>query len=123
MEYDIVINPIGTLITCQSDGPRKEEDLRDLSVIVNGAVGIKDGKIAFVGKSDQLSDYVAKQTINASKKMVMPGFVDCHTHIPFIGDRSNEMIMRLAGKSYMEIAKSGGGILNTMAFVRYSSSF
>lgn len=121
MEYDIVIGPIGTLVTCQNDGFRKGENLRELPVMFNAAVGVKDGKIAFVGEFDQLSNYEAKETIDASKKMVMPGFVDCHTHIPFVGDRLNEMIMRLEGKTYMEIAKSGGGILNTMTFVRYSS--
>lgn len=121
MDFDTIIGPIGTLVTCQSNSPRKGEDLRDLPIIVDGAVGIKEGKITFVGKYDEIAGQKAQKTIDASKKMVLPGFVDCHTHIPFLGDRSNEMILRFEGKTYMEIAKSGGGILNTMGFVRYSS--
>lgn len=121
MFYDIVVGPIGTLITCKNEGPRKGEELRDLPVIINGAVGIKDGKIAFVGKYEEIEKCDAGEKIDASNQMVLPGFVDCHTHIPFLGDRSNEMIMRFEGKTYMEIARSGGGILNTMKFVRYSN--
>lgn len=121
MEFDTIVGPIGTLVTCQNDGPRKGEGLRDLPVIVDAAVGINDGKISFVGKYEEIAGRSAKKIIDASKKMVLPGFVDCHTHIPFLGDRSNEMIMRFEGRSYMEIAKSGGGILNTMAFVRYAN--
>jgi imidazolonepropionase len=121
MDFDTIIGPIGTLVTCQNDGPRRGEDLRDLPFTVDGAVGIKDGKISFVGKYEEIAGKSAKKIIDASNKMVLPGFVDCHTHIPFLGDRSNEMIMRFEGKTYMEIAKSGGGILNTMSVVRYSS--
>lgn len=119
--FDIVIGPIGTLVTCQNEGPRKGDELRDLPIIVNGAVGIKNGKIEFVGKYEEIAECEAENRIDASNKMVLPGFVDCHTHIPFLGDRSNEMIMRFEGKTYMEIAKSGGGILSTMKCVRFSS--
>ncbi|MCX7830165.1 MAG: imidazolonepropionase [Acidobacteria bacterium] len=121
MFYDTIVGPIGTLVTCQNKGPRKGEELRDLPVTVNGAVGIKDGKIAFVGNYEEIKSCDSNEKIDASKNMVMPGFVDCHTHIPFLGDRSNEMIMRFEGKTYMEIAKSGGGILSTMKCVRFSS--
>lgn len=117
-EYDLLIAPIGTLITLETNEPRKGYSLRELPIIINGAVGIKDGKIAFVGKYKDLDKNKAKETIDASDCMVMPGFVDCHTHIPFVGERVNEMVMRFEGKSYMEIAKSGGGILSTMKQVR-----
>jgi imidazolonepropionase len=120
-EYDLLIAPIGSLVTCESDQARNGEFLRELPIMTNGAIGIKDGKISFVGKYDELDNFTAKEIINAENKMVTPGLIDCHTHIPFAGDRSNEMIMKFEGEGYMEIGKSGGGILSTMKNVRVAS--
>lgn len=118
MEFDILIYPIKTLITCESKEKVKGDSLRTLPAINNGAVGIKDGLFNFVGKSSDLDSFKAELIIDAKDKLVLPGFVDPHTHIPFTGDRANEFKMKLEGKSYMEIAKEGGGILSTVKKVR-----
>jgi imidazolonepropionase len=117
-DLDLIVGPIGTLVTCACRHPRRGEELRELPVIASGAIGVSEGKIAFVGKYDDIKDARSRERIDASNQTVLPGFVDSHTHIPFLGDRSHELIMRFEGKSYMEIGRSGGGILNTMRNVR-----
>jgi imidazolonepropionase len=86
-----------------------------LGIIPNGAVLVNDEKIAAVGTTDELmSAYPAEPTLDASGKVVMPGFVDPHTHAIWAGDRAAEFEMRLQGKTYMEILEAGGGILSTV---------
>src|SRR5262249_46939423 len=93
-----------------------------LHVVDNGAVAAEDGKIVFVGStSEALSSFPSADKIDASGKLVLPGFVDAHTHSIFGGDRSNEFLMRLRGATYQEIAASGGGILSTMRATRNAS--
>ena len=119
--FDLLVGPIGALVTCASDRPRRGEDMRELPVVANGAVGISAGRIAFAGGYDEVCDAEARERLDASSATVIPGFVDAHTHIPFLGDRSHELVMRFEGRSYMEIGQSGGGILSTMRNVRVSS--
>jgi imidazolonepropionase len=77
-------------------------------------IAIEGGKITYVG-----SEFVkANEYVDGSQLVVIPGFVDCHTHIPFVGSRSDEFIMRLSGKSYMDIMNAGGGIRSTVREVR-----
>lgn len=93
-----------------------------LHVIENGAVAAEDGRITFVGSSSEaLSSFPNADKIDATGKLVIPGFVDAHTHSIFGGDRSNEFLMRLRGATYQEIAASGGGILSTMRSTRNAS--
>ena len=119
--FDLLVGPVGALATCSSGSPRRGGEMRELPLIAGGAVGINDGKISFAGKWEDVSDAQAKERIDASSQTVLPGFVDAHTHIPFIGDRSHELIMRFEGKTYMEIGQAGGGILSTMRNVRVTS--
>lgn len=100
-----------------------EGDSDVLGSIFNGAVAVKDGLILETGISSKI---VEKYThcpniIDAKNSLVMPGFVDCHTHLVFGGDRSFEMEMRLDGKSYLDILKSGGGIHSTVRATREAS--
>ncbi len=81
-------------------------------------IAIDGGKISYVGQEFVKAD----QYIDGSQLVVIPGFVDCHTHIPFVGSRSGEFIMRLSGKSYMDIMKAGGGIRSTVKEVRKASA-
>jgi imidazolonepropionase len=92
-------------------------------VVQNGAVAAEEGRILYVGPSDQgLETYArAEQRIDVAGKVVLPGFVDSHTHAVFGGDRSGEFLMRLQGASYQEIAKAGGGILSTVRATRAAS--
>jgi imidazolonepropionase len=104
------------------NGPQRGSALGDLGIIEDGAVAITDGNIIAVGKSSDLrQQYQASQTIDASGKVVMPGFVDPHTHSVWAGDRANEFEMRIAGATYMEIMNAGGGIMSTVRKTRSAS--
>jgi imidazolonepropionase len=88
--------------------------------IEDGALGWRDGRIAFVGPRDALPDApeaLARKVIQADG-WVTPGLVDCHTHLVFAGDRAREFEMRLQGETYEAIARAGGGILSTVRAVR-----
>lgn len=116
--FDLLVGPIGCLVPCHAEGPRTGPALMDLPAIPRGAVGIRGGRIAFVGPWDDVCDHPALQRLDAGDGTVLPGFVDPHTHVPFVGDRSGELVLRLSGTSYMEIGRAGGGILSTMRAVR-----
>ena len=89
--------------------------------IVQGAVGVKDGRIAFVGRRADLKDESAREVRRCGGAWITPGLIDCHTHLVFGGDRAREFEMRLEGKSYEEIARAGGGIVATIAATRAAS--
>jgi imidazolonepropionase len=92
----------------------------DLGIIEDGAVAVENGKVAWVGKSDDIPQSAVRrpQAIDATGCVVMPGFVDCHTHLVFGGYRDDEFEQRLQGRSYKEIAEAGGGILATVRKTR-----
>ncbi len=96
--------------------------MSELGIIENGAIAISEGKIVELGKSETIiNNFTAKKTIDAAGKVVMPGFVDPHTHPVFYATRENEFEMRIKGKSYVEISQSGGGIRSSIAGVRNAS--
>jgi imidazolonepropionase len=96
--------------------------MQELAIVEDGALGIKDGRIAWVGRTDELPPQVAgTEIIDASGKTVLPGFIDSHTHLIFAGSREAEFEQRLQGKTYQEIAVCGGGINATVLRVRQSS--
>ena len=93
-------------------------------LIENGAVGWKDGVIAFAGSMDALPgspETLSERVESAHGALVTPGLIDCHTHLVFAGDRAHEFELRLQGASYEEIAKAGGGILSTVRATRAAS--
>lgn len=102
------------LITCADNG-------QAFGLIENGAVACDEGKIVWVGSTDQLPEFDAKERMDAQGQIVTPGLIDCHTHLVFAGSRANEFAMRLAGASYEEIARAGGGILSTVKATRDAS--
>lgn len=92
--------------------------------IQRGAVAAKDGKIAWVGYAADLPKplaELAREVRRCEDAWITPGFVDCHTHLVFGGDRAREFEMRLQGRSYEEIARAGGGIVSTVAATREAS--
>ncbi|MGA9399058.1 MAG: imidazolonepropionase [Anaerolineaceae bacterium] len=96
--------------------------LGQLGIIQNGAVVMRGETITAVGESQSfLKEYPAEPRIDASGCVVMPGLVDPHTHLPWVGDRANEFEMRLIGKSYIEIMTAGGGINSTVNTTRQAS--
>ena len=92
--------------------------------IERGAVGVKEGRIAWIGHAADLPgdcDKLAHEIRRCGMAWITPGFVDCHTHLVFGGDRAREFEMRLQGVSYEEIARAGGGIVSTVAATRAAS--
>jgi len=123
-QVDLIIEKANQLVTLRggSEKPLTKENMRQLGIIENGAVAVKNGKIIDVGKTEQInSKYKSENVINAYGKLVAPGFVDAHTHLVFAGSREDEFEMKLEGISYMEILQKGGGILRTVAETRKAS--
>jgi imidazolonepropionase len=103
-------------------GPQRGADLGRLEIITDGAVLIRDERIAAIGPTAELlRAYPDEPGLAAGGGVVMPGFVDPHTHAIWAGDRSGEFEMRLQGKTYMEILAAGGGILSTVRATRAGS--
>ncbi len=107
--------------------PKSGTSQSDIGLIENGCVFIENEKISFAGSQLQLKNFLSTNSsmeyeiIDAGDKIIMPGFVDSHTHFVFSGSRENEYEMRRAGESYQDIAKAGSGILSTVAAVRNTS--
>jgi imidazolonepropionase len=102
--------------------PQRGHELGRLSIIPDGAVLIQGERIMAVGTTAELQQaYPQEDSIDASGHVVMPGLVDPHTHLLWVGDRSREFEMRLEGKSYLEILAEGGGILSTVSHTRQAS--
>lgn len=90
-----------------------------LGVIEHGAIAARDGRIAWVGATaDVPGDVTARQSVDLGGRWVTPGLIDCHTHLVYGGDRAREFEMRLAGASYEEIARAGGGIVSSVRDTR-----
>lgn len=124
---DLLIRNARQLLTLQSDqkGSRTKERLEQLGIIQDGAVAVSDGKIMAVGRiQDVLKNVKVDEktdVIDAQDKIVLPGFVDCHTHPIFAATREEEFDMRVRGKSYQEIATAGGGIKSSVKALRSKS--
>lgn len=122
-KVDLLINA-EELVTLKggSQKPLTGKQMENLGTIKDGNIAIKDGKIVAVDKTRVIrSKFESKQTIDASGKLVMPGFVDAHTHLVFAGAREAEFELRIKGVSYMEILAKGGGILQTVRETRKAS--
>jgi imidazolonepropionase len=103
-------------------GPQRGHELGRLGLIEDGAVLMRNEKIVAVGPSDELrASYRDEPTLDASGCVILPGFVDPHTHLIWAGDRAREFEMRLEGRKYLEILAAGGGILSTVRQTRTAS--
>ena len=117
----MLLHSASQLITL-AGGPQRGHELGNLAIIPNGAVLIRAGVIEAVGSTPELrADYPDEPEFDALDRVVMPGFVDPHTHLIWAGDRAAEFEMRLEGKSYLEILEAGGGILSTVRATRSAS--
>jgi imidazolonepropionase len=117
MEHvDLLIHSAGQLcIVPGHEGPQRGAALGDLGLLADGALAAADGRVVAVGPSGELrARYRATTTLDAAGRCVLPGFVDPHTHLPWLGDRAGEFEQRLGGATYMEIMAAGGGIMSTV---------
>src|SRR5215813_13499801 len=103
--------------------PRVGREMRELAIIDDGAMFIRDGRVIQTGALSEIEKLIDADcdVVDAAGRVVMPGFVDAHTHPVFAGNRADEFEMRAAGKSYQEIAASGGGIRSTVRKTRAAS--
>jgi imidazolonepropionase len=97
-------------------------DRPGLGEIEDGVIAGHDGRIVFAGPAAQApTDLDAAEIIDCQGRWITPGLIDCHTHLVYGGDRAREFELRLAGASYEEIARAGGGIVSTMTATRVAS--
>jgi len=102
--------------------PRVGTELSVLEIIHNGGMLIRDGQIERIGSSDEIEKNVGDaESVDAGGRVVMPGFVDAHTHLVFAGNRLDDFERRAGGKTYQQIAKAGGGIWSTVEKTRAAS--
>lgn len=112
-----LLENISQLATCRPDGAQG-----DIHTIADAALVWDAGTIRWVGPRAELpSEYLAARRVDAGGGLVIPGLVDCHTHLAFAGWRAEEFELRLRGRSYFEIAAAGGGIARTMRLTRAAS--
>jgi imidazolonepropionase len=124
MQANLIIHSAKQLLTIASpDGPRRGAAMNELGIIEDGAVAVQGDRLILMGSTEEVLAQVEgdAQCIDASGKVVMPGFVDPHTHLVFAGDRAEEFEMRLHGATYMEIMAAGGGIMNSVRATRSAS--
>ena len=96
--------------------------LPGLGIVENGAIAVQDGRIVFAGpEADLPSAYASAKAVDCEGRWITPGLIDCHTHLVHAGDRSHEFELRLAGASYEEIARAGGGIVSSVKALRAAS--
>jgi imidazolonepropionase len=123
---NLIIKNASEVVTCSGFSAKQGKEMSELGIIADGTVVIRGGKITQVGPtSEVLSRFKASgedsgrfETVDASGKAVLPGFVDSHTHLVFGGYRADEYSWRLKGDSYMDILQRGGGILSTVRATR-----
>jgi len=119
IKADLLITGASQLVTLAGPpGPRRGDAMREIGVIKNGALAALGKKIVAVGESGDVANEISLEpggrVVDAGGRVVMPGFVDAHTHPVYSGSREHELPLKLAGRSYLEILKAGGGILSTV---------
>lgn len=128
VQADLLVHPIGELVTpiWSADEPVHGANMHTcVRRVRDAAIAVADGKIVAAGPASAVlgAVHVDEKTlrVDAGDRLVVPGFVDPHTHLIFSGNRANEFIMRCQGKSYQEIAAAGGGIVASMTATRHAT--
>jgi imidazolonepropionase len=124
MDADLLIHSAAQLLTIAAgeNKPKRGAAMSDLGIIPDGAVAVRKGRIVRVGPTAAFRSSVrAAREVDASGRVVLPGFVDPHTHLVWAGDRVGEFEQRLSGATYMEIMAAGGGIMSTVRATRAAS--
>lgn len=112
----------GQLVTLRGPArPRVGAELRELGIIREGVLLVRDGRIEAVGSRAEVPLSADCEVLDARGRVVLPGFVDAHTHLVFAGNRAEEFERRAGGETYQSIAAAGGGILSTVRTTRAAS--
>ncbi|PYU55563.1 MAG: imidazolonepropionase [Acidobacteria bacterium] len=113
------------LLTLRGHGPRRRDSLSNLGLIEGGGLLVRDGLIAAVGtraEVEKLPEARTAEKIDLGGRVALPGFVDAHTHLIHAASRAEEYELKIAGASYDEIVRKGGGILNSVKRLRATTS-
>jgi imidazolonepropionase len=113
------------LLTLRGSGPRRGDSLSNLGIIKDGALLVRDGVIEDIGtraEMEALPEARSAQKLDVGGRVVLPGFVDSHTHLIHAASRVEEYELKIEGASYEEIARKGGGILNSVKKLRAATS-
>ena len=122
---NLLITGAAQLLTLRGGAPRRGNSLSNLGLVKDGCVLVSAGKIAAVGTRKQLEarkDAKEAVKLDVGGRLVLPGFVDSHTHLIHAASRAEEYELKIQGASYEEIAKKGGGILNSVKKLRAATS-
>ncbi|HXY23085.1 MAG TPA: imidazolonepropionase [Candidatus Acidoferrum sp.] len=125
MENSLLITGASQLLTLRRVGPRRGDSLSNLGLIKDGALLVRDGVIAAVGTRAQveaLPEARVAEKLDLGGRVALPGFVDSHTHLIHAASRAEEYELKIAGASYEEIARKGGGILNSVKKLRAATA-
>ncbi len=125
MKTGHLVTGCSQLLTLRGTSPRRGRALRDLGIIRDGALLIRDGRIAAVGlrtKIEKLKEARRAEKLDVGGRVVLPGFVDSHTHLVFAASRAGEYEKRIAGATYEELARAGGGILSSVRKLRQATA-
>ena len=125
MRADLIIKNIDNLITLKGPNrPRIKKEMKEVNIINNGIVAIKEDKIIYVGEGELPNNIETDEStiiIDGCGKTVTPGLIDPHTHLVHGGSRENELAMKLNGYGYLDILEAGGGIHSTVKATREAS--
>jgi imidazolonepropionase len=121
----LLITGASQLLTLRGSGARRGAALARLGIVKDGALLVRDGLIAAVGtgaKIEAMPEALGAEKLDLDGRVVLPGFVDSHTHLIHAASRAEEYELKIAGASYEEIARKGGGILNSVKKLRAATS-
>jgi imidazolonepropionase len=121
----LLITGASQLLTLRGRGPRRGSSLSNLGIVKDGALLVREGVIAAVGTRTQveaLPEARAAEKLDLGGRVALPGFVDSHTHLIHAASRAEEYELKIKGASYEEIARKGGGILNSVKKLRAATS-
>lgn len=125
MSSALLITGVSQLLTLRGRGPRRGASLSNLAIVKDGAVLVRDGAILAVGTRTDLEKLVEARTaekLDVGGRVALPGFVDSHTHLIHAASRAEEYQLKIQGASYAEIARKGGGILNSVKKLRAATT-
>jgi imidazolonepropionase len=121
----LLITGASQLVTLRGRVPRRGKFLSDIGIIRDGALLIRDGVIAAVGTRSEIESLPGSRSaekLDVGGRVVLPGFVDSHTHLVHAASRAEEYELKIRGASYEEIARKGGGILNSVTKLRAATA-